>query len=639
MIKRTLNAALAQAWRQAADDWGLDTEAIAQGASRLKLERPRVAAHGDYAMNASPLARLTGQAPPRIAQTLCGYLRSESWQLEVVGGFLNIRVQPSLLLSALSAILHSPAPGANTTMANEAILLEYVSANPTGPLHIGHGRWAALGDSLARVFRHCGAVVTPEFYINDAGVQMDNIALSLLLRCVDLMFHYALVDAAPFEALGADCTAGMPFAYPYPGEYVAAMALQFVGEGFEQGGEIADQVNMTYALSAWTQVQETLQAQEDTGRYTVRVADRALLEPFRQFARTQMLAEQQALLARMDVHFEAWFSEKEMLHERGLVTAILNTLRQNRFCYEKDGALWLQSSELGDEKDRVLVKSDGEMTYLAADVAYHDQKFRREDDAGTPQYTRFINIWGADHHGYMARMRAALTALGHLATPDDPRFEVLLGQLVNLIVDGEKTRMGKRRRMLTLADVVDEVGVDAVRFWMVSKSADTTLDFDVDLAQSATQDNPVFYAQYAHARCAGILRNAVAPTPTAPDAAEPFVSQEALAALTRHPDHEALAPLFEQLDTQQALATLRELILRLDGFEALVSDAARLRAPHMVARYALDVAADFHSLYAACRILTPDASLTRARLALILALQKTLAQALSLLGVSAPETM
>jgi len=320
-----------------------------------------------------------------------------------------------------------------------------------------------------------------------------------------------------------------------------------------------------------------------------------------------------------------------------LVAHMLEHLKGTRFAYEADGALWLKSSELGDDKDRVLIKSDGSYTYLAADIAYHHQKYTREDDNGQPQYNRIINIWGADHHGYIPRMRAAMIALGHLRDDKDPAFEIVLGQLVNLIVDGERERMGKRRKMLTLSDVVDAVGVDATRFWMISKSADTTLDFDVALAASATHENPVFYVQYAHARCASIVRNAVAPTQTQDVPTPAFITEAALAQLQNHPTPAMLAPLFDADDT--ALPAIAELILELDRFEAVVLSAARQRSAHLIARYAQDLAATFHSVYNVCRILTDDVATTQARLALVLAVQKTLAQALQLLGVSAPESM
>lgn len=570
----------------------------------LSVERPRNPQHGDYAVNVSPLARFAKMPPPKIAESVQQKLAGEGVDASVIAGFINFRVNDAVMAQALIDILESKAPGKNESMSNDSILLEYVSANPTGPLHIGHGRWAALGDSLVRIWRHCGATVTPEFYINDAGVQMHNIALSIWLRGAEILDLLVPDEMQP---------------PPYPGEYVRDLAIKLLNDE-----------------SAKAKIRE----QQATAPLK---PDVMWIIPF---AREEVLGQQKALLERIGVHFEAWFSELDLLELRkhdskNHVESILDKLRRERFAYESDGALWLQSSELGDEKDRVLIKSDGEKTYLAGDIAYHDHKFNRKDDDGHPQYNRIINIWGADHHGYIARMRAALVALGHLKDEKDPRFEILLGQLVNLIVDGEKERMGKRRKMVTLEDVVDEVGVDAVRFWMVSKSADTALDFDVDLAKSASQDNPVYYAQYAHARCASILRNAVAPSPNVDtgEIQQPFISREALEALEKLPTTEDLYPLFHGLGDDNARELLKDLIFKLDGFEDLLADAARIRAPHLVARYTLDLAAQFHSFYNVCRVLTPDPVLTKSRLALIIALRKTFAQALSLLGVSAPESM
>jgi arginyl-tRNA synthetase len=279
-----------------------------------------------------------------------------------------------------------------------------------------------------------------------------------------------------------------------------------------------------------------------------------------------------------------------------------------------------------------LRKSDGSYTYLMPDIAYHDDKFNRPEG-----YNRILNIWGADHHGYIARMRGAIEALGH----DPGQFEVLLGQLVNLIVEGERTRMGKRRKMLTLQDVVDEVGVDATRFWMVSKSADSSLDFDVDLAASASSENPVFYVQYAHARCCSILRNAVesAPNVDTGEMTAPFVQADALTNFETSLAPDQITLLFDSLTDAKDKAILKNLLLMLDGFEDIVKDAARLRAPHFLTQYMQDVSAQFHSFYGVCRILTPEPPLTMARLMLIRAIQKTLAEALGLLGVTAPEKM
>ena len=280
-----------------------------------------------------------------------------------------------------------------------------------------------------------------------------------------------------------------------------------------------------------------------------------------------------------------------------------------------------------------MIKSDGNYTYLTADIAYHDQKFRRDNGF----YNLFINIWGADHHGDIARMKAALEALGH----DPAKLEIILGQLVNLIIDGERTRMGKRKKMLTLEELVEEVGVDAVRFWMVSKSQDTPLDFNVQLAASASDENPVFYVQYTDARCAGILRNAFQPRLDTISKTElpAILNQEEWQAFLESLTADSLASLFTQLENDQAKASLKELILKLDSFEDKILDAARQRLPHLIARYTQEVAADFHRFYNFCRILVPDGEVAQVRLVVILAIKRILAQALELLGVSAPDKM
>jgi arginyl-tRNA synthetase len=570
----------------------------------LRLERPRQREHGDYAVNVSSLARYTKMAPPKIAEVLVQHWQESLASVHAIGGFLNFRLSQDLLAQQLTQLLHTPALGLNQALADQRVLLEYVSANPTGPLHIGHGRWAALGDAIRRVLTHCGATVTPEFYINDAGVQMGNITQSVWRRCLELL------DSAkyPFPQKQGD----EPYPY-YPGEYVIDVATAWLEEPGNR-----DRLTAAVATNGETLPEELAQA-------------------IRTFTKDRLLGEQQMLLERFSVPFDVWYSE-QTLHAAGRVQQTIEQLKASGYTFEEEGALWFRSTAFGDEKDRVLVKSDGSFTYLTADIAYHADKFSRTVPGQNKPYNKIINIWGADHHGYIARMRAAVEAIGY----DPNQFEVLLGQLVNLIVDGEKTRMGKRRSMLTLADVIDEVGVDATRFWMVSKSADTALDFDVQLASSKTEDNPVFYVQYAHARCCSILRNAVQEhvnVQTGQTVAPPLSPAE-LEEAEKQLTPASLALLFEGLqDDTKAKEALTQLIIRLDGFEDLVIDSARLRAPHLIARYCLDLAADFHSFYNVCRILTPDKALTTSRLMLIIALRRVLAQGLALLGVSAPESM
>jgi len=595
MIKQHLMRHLREILAEALEAFNLSS--VDEGVSALNIERPRQADHGDYAINVSPLARFAKKAPPVIAQTMAEAFVARGFTCNVMGGFLNFHLQDAQLLDALCHLARAEKPGQNDALKDLHCLLEFVSANPTGPLHIGHGRWVALGDSLARLMRHCGATVTTEFYVNDAGTQMFNMANSLWYRSLEILdvgvSFPQKVDDQPY-----------PF---YPGEYVKDLAGEFLTTHASQ-------------VQAWDSPEH--------------IAPPEAIEALCAFAKHRMLAEQTDLMKTCGLEFDRFFSEKA-LHEAGAVEAILKVLAERGVTSEQDGALWFHSTQFGDDQDRVLVKTDGKFTYLTADIAYHHEKYQRLHN-GTP-YNRFINIWGADHHGYIARMKAAMTALGH----DSDQLEILLGQLVNLIVDGERTRMGKRKKMLTLAELVDEVGVDAVRFWMVSKSHDTALDFNVELAQSSSDENPVFYVQYAHARCASILRNALQPRLDT-------VNQTTLPALLTESDWhaflkdltpEALVPLMTHLENAQAKTELRELILKLDSFEDSLLTAARQRLPHVMARYTQELSAQFHRFYAVCRILTPDTAQTQVRLVVVATLQRVLAQALALLGVSAPDRM
>jgi arginyl-tRNA synthetase len=582
--------------------------------SGLKLERPRSPEHGDYAVNVSFLARHTKMAPPKIAEIIAPHWPDPAFEVSVIGGYLNIRLTEAVFCQALTEIIHNDSPGLNNSLADEKILLEYVSANPTGPLHIGHGRWAALGDSIVRILRHCGAMVTAEFYVNDAGVQMRNIAQSVLLRTREVLLERELLSKDISRVVAE---------MPYPGDYVVEISREVLD---------AQPELLTTLVSFWHDLLHEIPDGPILWDDHSATVPPEVLQAILVYTRDRMLGVQRTLLDTMRVPFESWISEKAYLYDRDIISPTLKRLVDQGMTYEAEDALWFKSTEFGDEKDRVLRKSDGNYTYLTPDIAYHHDKFTRPEG-----YNRILNIWGADHHGYIPRMRGAIQALGH----NPEQFEVLLGQLVNLIVDGERTRMGKRRKMLTLQDVVDEVGVDATRFWMVSKSADNALDFDIDLAASSSSENPVFYVQYAHARCSSILRNAVESAPNV-DTGElnpPFVDAAALASFEGELTPEMLTLLFASLTDPREKTVLGNLVLILDSFEDTVKDAARMRAPHFITQALMDVSAQFHSFYGVCRILTPETSVTLARLMLIRAIQKILAQGLSLLGVSAPEKM
>jgi arginyl-tRNA synthetase len=593
MIKEQIEKTLLETLKQHAQQLNLPENNGVQ--NLLNIERPRQGSFGDYAVNVSPLARYAKMAPPQIAAIIAQGFSHSDWAPSVAGGFINFQVNETKLLNSMVRLIQQEKPGENNAYADTRCLLEFVSANPTGPLHIGHGRWVALGDSLARIMRHCGADVTNEFYINDAGSQVFNLANSMWYRCLEILGTGGKLPP-PEE--------GKPYPF-YPGEYVVDLAQGFLNEHKAQ-------------VLAWDNPEHT--------------APPEAIEALAAYGKAEVLTQQKALIERCRLHFDNWFSEKA-LHEQNAVKNMIQTLKDKGVTYEKDGALWFASSRFGDDQDRVLIKSDGSYTYLTADIAYHDEKYRRRDG----YYNLIMNIWGADHHGYIPRMKAAMQALDH--NPD--QLEIILGQLVNLIVEGERTRMGKRKKMLTLEELVDEVWVDAVRFWMVSKSQDTPLDFNVDLAATASEENPVFYVQYAHARCASILRNAFQPRldTTSGEELPPVVTVDQWDAFLKELSPEALAPLFDRLDDDQARSALKELLLKMDSFEDRAVDTARQRAPHMIARYALDLSADFHHFYNVCRILLPDAELSKVRLTVIYTLKKVLAQALDLLGVSAPEQM
>ena len=573
--------------------------------NRLYVEVPKNTEFGDYAVNISSLSKLFKKSPPQIASIFIETHKQtpNAWfNLTAAGGYINFKVSQTGLIIILEQLLNPDfQPGKNASLKDWACLLEFVSANPTGPLHIGHGRWVALGDSIARILEHCGATVTREFYMNDAGSQINNLAMSVWYRCLELK-NTGIQFPTPVE--------GEKFPY-YPGEYIKEIAKDFLS-------------SHSTSIEDWLNTANLEKPPQDA------------IDSIKLFAIQNVVKEQQALMKQCGLVFDNWFSEQTLYKDK-LVEATIERLKTSGITYEHDGALWLKTTayeQYGDDQDRVLQKQDGSYTYLTPDLAYHHNKYQRSN----PQYNCIMNIWGADHHGYIPRIKAGITALGH----DAEKLEIILGQLVNLMVDGEKTRMGKRRKMVTLGELVDEVGVDPVRFWMVSKSADTTLDFDVELATSQTHENPVFYVQYAHARCASIIRNAF--LETLPNDTEAAKNWQVLTEANWKNYLETLKPenlntLWKTLDTPEAQNACREILLRLDNFEDKILEAARIRAPHIIARYTMDLAATFHHFYNVCRILTPDVETRKSRLTIITALKKTLAQALLLLGVSAPESM
>lgn len=536
----------------------------------LIVEKPKNSDFGDFAVNVSSLARSAKIAPPMIAQAIVENLTKENYSVTVVGGFINFKIENSLLAEAVSEILEKKENyGKPENVPVEKILLEYVSANPTGPFHIGHGRWAAMGSALANLLKFYGHEVYQEFYINDAGSQIQKLGNSLKIRIKQELGENIDFPTDEIERKNY-----------YPGEYLISVAKKYLSEH-----EPTDDVQV--------------------------LSD---------YAKKEMEACQKALLKEFRVHFDNFYSELD-LHKSGKVEESYKELMAKGMLYEKEGAMWFKSSEFGDDQDRVIKKADGSNTYLTADIAYHIDKLRRG-------YDRLINIWGADHHGYVARVKASIEALGY----DPNKLEVLLGQLVNLVINGEEVRMGKRKNMVTLDDLIEEVGIDATRYWMEMRNIDMTLDFDIELAKKSTDENPVFYVQYAYARVCSILRNAVN------DRVNPETGESVKAPMTQA----ELDDLINNFDKNIILKTAdsaKALILKLEEFKSVIKLSAENRTVYTICRYVQELAAEFHSFYNSNRVICDDKDLMKSRLALMIAIKTTLKNALDILAVSAPERM
>ena len=536
----------------------------------LIVEKPKNPDFGDFAVNVSSLARSAKIAPPMIAQAIVENLTKENYSVTVVGGFINFKIENSLLAEAVAEILEKKENyGKPENVPVEKILLEYVSANPTGPFHIGHGRWAAMGSALANLLKFYGHEVYQEFYINDAGSQIQKLGNSLKIRIKQELGENIDFPTDEIERKNY-----------YPGEYLIPVAKKYLSEH-----EPTDDVQV--------------------------LSD---------YAKKEMEACQKALLKEFRVHFDNFYSELD-LHKSGKVEESYKELMAKGMLYEKEGAMWFKSSEFGDDQDRVIKKADGSNTYLTADIAYHIDKLHRG-------YDRLINIWGADHHGYVARVKASIEALGY----DPNKLEVLLGQLVNLVINGEEVIMGKRKNMVTLDDLIEEVGIDATRYWMEMRNIDMTLDFDIELAKKSTDENPVFYVQYAYARVCSILRNAVN------DRVNPETGESVKAPMTQA----ELDDLINNFDKNIILKTAdsaKALILKLEEFKSVIKLSAENRTVYTICRYVQELAAEFHSFYNSNRVICDDKDLMKSRLALMIAIKTTLKNALDILAVSAPERM
>ena len=535
-------------------------DAVAAGAlvvdvpDQIVLERPKNPEHGDYASNiAMRLAGQAGLAPRVIADAIAQRLREREGiaEVEVAGpGFLNVRLATGALGAIARAIVEQVGEyGRSQTLTGQVVNLEFISANPTGPLHLGHTRWAAVGDAIGRVLSAAGAQVTREFYINDRGVQMDHFGASLM----------AAANGRPIPENG------------YQGDYIPELAAQVVAERPDILAQAEDQQ----------------------------------LELFREEGYRLQLAQQKHVLDAFGTHFDVWYSER-YLHTSGAVDRGLAKLREQGHIYDQDGAVWLRTTDFGDDKDRVLIKSDGSLTYFASDTAYYVEKRARGFDVN-------IYLLGADHHGYVGRLKTVAACAG-----DDPdvNIEVLIGQLVKILKGGQEVRLSKRAgEIVTLTDFVEAAGVDAVRYSLSRYPADSPITLDLELITRASNENPVYYVQYAHTRTVNVVKNAA--------------------------DHGIALDVFRpELLTDP---TETALLTALGDYPRVVAQAAELREPHRVARYLEELAAFFHRWYDVCRVIPQgDDEITdvnRTRLWLNVATRIVLANGLSLLGVSAPERM
>lgn len=573
-IREQLEQILHEALHNAIDKGLLNLTDVPDAA----LERPRDESNGDWAstvaMRCSKLAKMN---PREVAQIIIDSLPENELIQEVTiagPGFINIRILPQAFQLVLRDVYQQKAHYGKGEIeeGQQKIHLEYVSANPTGPMHVGHGRWAALGDTLARVMRHAGYEVYEEFYINDAGVQMDLFGKSVACRYLQI----AGVDIPMIEN-------------GYGGSYVSDIAQEI----YDRDGD------------KWVEADEQKR-----------------METFRELAYNEMLQLMKNTLSEFGNTFDQWFSERTLYVEApdgsSMVSRALEAMKAKGYLYESEGATWFKSTAFDDEKDRVLIKENGEYTYFLSDIAYHYDKITRG-------YDKLINIWGADHHGYVARCEAALAAWGY---PDT--LEVVLGQLVNLFRDGEVVRMSKRTgEMVTFKELMDEVGVDATRYLMLGRSSDQPIDFDIEVAKKKDSSNPVYYVQYAHARICSILRKAAG-------------EEEAKSVLSGEQSMDELAEKLVPVNTDLSCLTHEsELVLmrKMADFSDFVAQMARDRAPFRLTHYAQDLAALFHQFYTNCQVIGDDEELQAARLYLANATRLLLRNTINLLGISAPDHM
>ncbi|EKU46019.1 arginine--tRNA ligase [Staphylococcus massiliensis] len=529
---------------------------LASDIPEIKVEIPKDTKNGDYATNiAMVLTKIAKRNPREIAQAIVDNLdtsKANVKDVDIAGpGFINFYMDNQYLTQIIPEALEKGDDfGHVETPKNHSILLEYVSANPTGDLHIGHARNAAVGDTLANVLIAAGYDVTREYYINDAGNQITNLARS--------------IEARFYKSLGEDK------ALPEDG-YHGKDIVEIGKDLAEKRPEIKD------------------------------LSEDERLKTFRQLGVEYEMHKLKQDLADFNTHFDSWFSETS-LYEKDDITQVFNKMKELGYTYEEDGATWLRTSDFKDDKDRVLIKKDGNYTYFLPDIAYHYDKIERGNDT-------LIDLFGADHHGYINRLKASMETFG----VDSDRLEIQIMQLVRLMKDGEEVKMSKRTgNAITLREIMDEVGIDAARYFLAMRSADTHFDFDMQLAKEQSQDNPVYYAQYGHARICSILKQAKEKD------------------ITPSSDVD-----FSLITNEKAI----DLLKKVAEFEPMIEGAAEMRAPHRVANYIQDLASHFHKFYNAEKVLTDDLEKTKAHVALVEAVRITLRNALHLMGVTAPETM
>ena len=530
---------------------------LANDIPEIKIEIPKDVKNGDYSTNiAMVLTKIAKRNPREIAQAIVDHLdasKAHVKKVDIAGpGFINFYLDNQYLTDIIpEAIQKGDQFGKAEESKNKNILLEYVSANPTGDLHIGHARNAAVGDTLANILIAAGYHVTREYYINDAGNQISNLARSIETRF--------------FEALGDN-------SYEMPEDGYNGKDIVEIGKDLaDKHPEIKD------------------------------YSDDERLKTFRQLGVDYEMSKLKKDLSDFNTHFDNWFSETS-LYEKGEIKEVLAKMNDLGYTYEADGATWLRTSDFKDDKDRVLIKKDGNYTYFLPDIAYHFDKVQRGNDI-------LIDLMGADHHGYINRLKASLETFG----VDSDRLEIQIMQMVRLMQNGEEVKMSKRTgNAITLREIMDEVGVDAARYFLTMRSPDTHFDFDMELAKEQSQDNPVYYAQYGHARICSILKQA----------------KEQGIDISTDVD-------FSKITNEKAI----ELLKKVAEFEPTIESAADSRAPHRMTNYIQDLASHFHKFYNAEKVLTDDIEKTKAHIALVEAVRITLNNALALVGVSAPESM